>query len=250
SAARARDRVAFARNVRDTRGGGHPQRAPHLGRHLRLPHVGCGAPRPRRAVARSRHSSARVGRRRRRRSEPRRSGPDGIRRAQLPRRQSRERRRGAPQAMIAPRGLLGAALVLWGASTGHFALGVALCIAFEAVRFARGSPQSSRRQILVIRASLFASAALLAYTVAASRFPEALYLWLRWLPLALLPLAALQALAGGSIAWATIGDALRPGHARDVPRGGVDTTYPLLAIILVGAATGNGMDKRFYPAGA
>ena len=39
--------------------------------------------------------------------------------------------------MIAPRGLLGAALVLWGASTGHFALGVALCIAFEAVRFAR-----------------------------------------------------------------------------------------------------------------
>jgi transglutaminase-like putative cysteine protease len=150
--------------------------------------------------------------------------------------------------MIAPRGLLGAAFVLWGASTGHFVLGIAAAIAIEAVRFARGSAQSSRRQIRVIRASVFAAGALLATTVATSRFPEALYLWLRWLPLAILPLALMQALAGGSIAWSVVAEAFRPGRTREAPRGGADTTYALLVIVLIGAGTADAMGKAFYPA--
>jgi len=147
---------------------------------------------------------------------------------------------------MTPRGLLGAAFIVWGFSTAHVAIGIVLAIAFEAMRFAPGPSQPARRQVIVIRASLGAAAALLAYTVVTSRFPEALYTWLRWLPLVLLPLAMLQTRAGGSIAWQAVTEALRPGRASEAPRGAFDTTYLVLVIVLIGAGTGNGLDKWFY----
>jgi transglutaminase-like putative cysteine protease len=137
--------------------------------------------------------------------------------------------------MIAPRGLIGAALVLWGLSTGFLPVAIVLALAYEGARFAPPSPAAARRVTLVGRVVLFAVLAKLAYAALTTAFPEALYIWLKWLPILLLPLPIVQALAGGAISSDALPAPLRPG--RNETRE-VDTTYVYAAITLIGAGTG------------
>ena len=155
---------------------------------------------------------------------------------------------GGQARIITPRGLLGTAFLLWAFSTGQIALGIAFAIAFEALRWAPRASLAPRRQVLVIRACLIAAVTWLGFAVLTSRFPEALYMWLRWLPLAMLPLAMAQTRGGGTIAWQVVMEAVRPRRSVEARPGGLDVTYPALAIVLVGAGTGNALDKWFYVA--
>jgi len=58
--------------------------------------------------------------------------------------------------MMAPRGLIGAALLLWGASVGFLPVAVILALAYEGARFVPPSPAAARRITLVGRIVLFA----------------------------------------------------------------------------------------------
>ena len=137
--------------------------------------------------------------------------------------------------MMAPRGLVGAALVLWGLSTGFLPVAIVLALLYEGARFAPASAAAARRVTLVSRVVLFAVIGKLGYVAVTSAFPEALYTWLKWLPILMLPLPIVQALAGGTIPGSSLPLPLRPGRGetRDV-----DTTYIYAAIVLIGAGTG------------
>ena len=145
--------------------------------------------------------------------------------------------------MTAPRGLVGAALVLWGACVGFLAVSIALALMYEGARFAPPSPVAAKRVRLVGRVVLFAVVAKLGYAAITAPFPEALYTWLKWLPILLLPLPIVQALAGGSISADSLPVPLRPGRGetRDV-----DTTYIYAAIVLVGAGTGAKIQDWYF----
>jgi len=145
--------------------------------------------------------------------------------------------------MMAPRGLVGAVLLLWGASVGFLPVAVVLALAYEGARFAPPSPAAARRVTLVGRVVLFAVVAKLGYSAIANAFPEALYIWLRWLPILVAPLPIVQALAGGEITGDSLPPALRPapGEARTV-----DTTYIYSAIVLVGAGTGAKAEDWYF----
>jgi transglutaminase-like putative cysteine protease len=149
--------------------------------------------------------------------------------------------------MMAPRGLVGAALLLWGASVGFLPVAVVLALAYEGARFAPPSPAAARRVTLVGRAVLFAVIARLGYAAVTTAFPEALYAWLRWLPILLAPLPLVQSLAGGTIPSDTLPVPLRPGRGE---RREVDTTYIYAAIVLVGAGTGAKVEEWYFAAAA
>ena len=149
--------------------------------------------------------------------------------------------------MMAPRGFIAAALLLWGASVGFLPVAVVLALAYEAARFAPPSPAAARRVTLVGRVVLFAVLAKLGYAAVTSPFPQALYTWLKWLPILLLPLPLVQALAGGSISSNTLPLPLRPGRGESTE---IDTTYAYAAIVLVAAGTGSSIDAWFFPAAA
>jgi protein-glutamine gamma-glutamyltransferase len=149
--------------------------------------------------------------------------------------------------MMAPRGLVGAALLVWGASVGFLPVGIVLAAAFEGARFAPPSAAAAKRITLVGRVVLFAVLAKLAYVAVTAPFPNALYTWLKWLPILLAPLPIVQVLAGGSISTSALPIAFRPGRGetRDI-----DTTYIYAAIVLVGAGTGYGLELWFFIATA
>jgi len=148
---------------------------------------------------------------------------------------------------MAPVGLVGAALLLWGASVGFLPVAIGLALACEGARFAPASAAAAKRVRLVGRVVLFAVLAKLGYAAVTSPFPEALYIWLRWLPILLAPLPIVQALAGGKFPGDTLPAPLRPGHgeSRDV-----DTTYIYAAIVLVGAGTGADVASGYFVAAA
>jgi transglutaminase-like putative cysteine protease len=149
--------------------------------------------------------------------------------------------------MMAPRGLVGASLLVWGASVGFLPVAIVLALAFEGARFASPSAAAAKRITLVGRIVLFAVLGKLAYVAVTAPFPGALYTWLKWLPILLAPLPIVQVLAGGAIPSNALPIAFRPGRgqSRDI-----DTTYIYAAIILVGAGTGYGVELWFYIATA
>ncbi|MBC8021509.1 MAG: transglutaminase domain-containing protein [Burkholderiales bacterium] len=149
--------------------------------------------------------------------------------------------------MMTPRGLVGAALLLWGVSVGFLPVAIVLALAYEGARFVSPSAAAMRRVTLVGRFVLFAVLAKLAYAAVSSPFPQALYIWLKWLPILLLPLPLVQALAGGTIATNALPVAMRP-NSRESRE--IDTTYIYTAIVLVGAGTGAAIDAWFFPAAA
>ena len=148
--------------------------------------------------------------------------------------------------MMAPRGLVGAALLLWGASVGYLQVAIPLALAYEASRLVAPSAAASKHMRIVGRVVLFAVIATLAYAAVTSPFPQALYAWLRWLPVVLLPLPIAQALAGGTISSDALPPALRPASGE---KRAVDSTYVYAAIVLVGAGTG-AKAEAWYFAGA
>ena len=141
--------------------------------------------------------------------------------------------------MTAPRGLMGAALLVWGLSVGLAWVGAVLGIAVEALRFAlpSSSPKGARRMVLAIRFVVLAALAKLVYAVVTGQMPQALYTWLQWLPLIALPLPLAQWHAGGTIPSNAFVEALG-GHSRKAPRE-VDTTHFHVALTLIGAGTGS-----------
>ena len=147
--------------------------------------------------------------------------------------------------MIAPRGLIGAALLIWGASVGFLPVAIVLALAYEGSRFAPPSAAAQKRVRLVGRVVVFAVLAKLAYVAVTSSFPEALYVWLRWLPILLIALPIVQSLCGGSISTASLPVPLQPG--RGEPRA-IDTTYIYAAIVLLAAGTGAAIETWFYAA--
>ena len=136
--------------------------------------------------------------------------------------------------MTAPTGLLGAALLLWGVSIGLPWLGVAVGIVLEGARhLAPATPPSPRAQARLVRFTTLAALGALGYAAVARNFPQALYEWLRWLPLLLSPLPLAQALARGPIA-------LRGKVA--------DLTHAYAGVTLVAAGTASGAASWLYAA--
>jgi hypothetical protein len=149
--------------------------------------------------------------------------------------------------MSAPFGLVGFALALWGFSIRLPWLGIGAGIAFEALRLASpsGSAIAARRAPAVIRISLLLALASLCYVVVTQPLPRSLYSWLRWLPVILLPIPALQVIAGrlplSSLARALLLGKETPARDRDV-----DVTHAHAALTLAAAGTGNGAEAWLY----
>lgn len=179
----------------------------------------------------------------------------------------------------APAGLVGAALVLWGLSIGLPWLGAIAGLGFEALRrlaasgrgaqadsaasaasaaSARADPPALRDASAwttpLVRGCAITAAVSLTALLAVQGAPQALYSWLRWLPLVCLPLPLLQCIAGRL----TAGDlrralqrrpaaAARPAEAppRDAA---LDLTHLHAALTLAAAGTGTGAQRWLYPA--
>ena len=150
--------------------------------------------------------------------------------------------------MSAPAGSMGAALALWGFSTGAPIAGIVLGAVLEASRFAQSSAAVASRLPVAIRFIAFAAFAVFAYFAFTTPFPKALYAWLQWLPVVLLPLPLAQFLAGGSIPGAALSRALRPGSPPSPAVERVDATLAFLGVTLVGAAAGATASVWFYAA--
>src|SRR5258708_35861026 len=84
--------------------------------------------------------------------------------------------------MMAPRGLVGAELALWGFALGLPAVGAVLALAFEAARFASPSPRVASRLALVARIALLLAGGSLVLSAVVRRFPHAHNTRLSWLP--------------------------------------------------------------------
>jgi transglutaminase-like putative cysteine protease len=137
--------------------------------------------------------------------------------------------------MIAPRGLLGAALVAWGFAAGLPWLGAALAILVEAIRFSKmrlalGDGALGR----ILRFVFFAVFAALLYALATLRAPQSLYTWLRWLPIFVLPLPILQSLLGGMLRTPS-----------GIP---FDTTHAFAACCLIAAGTAGNAESWYFAA--
>jgi transglutaminase-like putative cysteine protease len=161
--------------------------------------------------------------------------------------------------MRTPLGMMGAALALWGFSIDAPVVGILLGLALEGTRFLPYSAAASSRLVLVIRIVVLVALAKLAYSAVASPFPQALYTWLRWLPVILLPLPMLQAVAGGSIPNAAVERAMLRHARRDGNPDGapayaevtsIDITYAYVAVTLIAAGTGSAVERWFYIAAA
>jgi hypothetical protein len=152
--------------------------------------------------------------------------------------------------MSAPPFLAGAALVLWGFALGTPLFGVALAIAMEAARWIPGAQRLARpgARVAAVRMALALVVITLGYAAATSRFPEALYLWLKTLPLALAPLFIAQVAGREGYPLAAVWDALRKGTGRYAGERRIDFTYAYVAAVLLSAGTGNKLEALFYGA--
>ena len=148
---------------------------------------------------------------------------------------------------MAPRGLVGAALVLWGISIRLPWLGIAAGAAYEGLRLATPSPARGEALLApVVRTTVAMVLATFAYAAATQSMPQAMYAWLRWLPMVALPLAAVQALAG-SVPLSGLSRALRfaaPANAE--AQGEVDLSHAHAALTLAAAGTGTGAQAWLY----
>jgi transglutaminase-like putative cysteine protease len=147
--------------------------------------------------------------------------------------------------MRAPTGLVATALALWGWSVGHLALGLVLGAAYEVSHVASPSPAVAARLPLVMRACGLAVLVLLGYVIATQSLPHSLYTWLRWLPVVLLPVAALGQLAGG-VRESHLRHALGRAPGERESNQEIDVTHAYAALALGAAGTGNGAHPWLY----
>jgi hypothetical protein len=152
----------------------------------------------------------------------------------------------------APPWLTGAALVLWGASIGLLPLGLALGLACEGLRLLprreeRAAAKADAMAILAVRAWGGAVLGVLAMAVVLRGLPEALYLWLRWLPAVSAPLLGVAAFMGGlRVHHFTL--AVRPSLVVEGAGRRVDLPVLLAAVALAAAGTGTAAPGWLYPA--
>jgi protein-glutamine gamma-glutamyltransferase len=138
--------------------------------------------------------------------------------------------------MMAPPLLVAAALLAWGSAGNSLPLAAILAAGFELARAAgpRDNPLRGRERT-VIRIALVAGVALFVGAGITQKFPGAIYLALRGLPLVLLPVAVMQVLS----------------ERRAIALWGqVDATHLLAASALVGAAATDPNARWFYVAAA
>ena len=151
--------------------------------------------------------------------------------------------------MMAPPLLVGAALLAWAYAGNPIVLAAVLAVAFEAARAAgpRENPLRGREPIL-IRIALVAGAALFVGAAITQKFPGAIYLALRGMPLVLFPIAVMQVLSERR---AIDADSVRASLAlRPTGRGDLDATHLFAASALVGAAATDPNARWFYVAAA
>jgi len=148
---------------------------------------------------------------------------------------------------IVPPLLVGACLLAWGYAGNPMALAAVVAAAFELARLAGPRESVLRgREVLVIRIALIAGAALFVGAAVTQKFPAALYLALRGLPLVIFPVAAMQLLAEGRV---LRNDSLRAAVGLGPGRGGdLDATHLFAAAVLVGAGATDPAARWFYPA--
>ncbi|HET7729855.1 MAG TPA: DUF4129 domain-containing transglutaminase family protein [Usitatibacter sp.] len=149
--------------------------------------------------------------------------------------------------MNAPFGLVGAALALWGLSIRQPWLGIGAGLAFEALRLASpvGSAIVTRRATAVIRICMLLALAWLGYLMATEALPRSLYNWLRWLPAILLPIPALQVIAG-RLPLSILARSLRPAKRTPAQDRDIDLTHAYAAITLAAAGTDTGTQAWLY----
>jgi transglutaminase-like putative cysteine protease len=148
--------------------------------------------------------------------------------------------------MMAPRGLVGLCAAAWGVALGYPILGVILGVFLEGFRFTRvRAPLADRTVARVLRVTFLLAIIAFVALIATQRAPHSLYMWLRALPILLLPLPVLQILCGGELGYAALLQALRfgdPGSDPGVrPRGQTpqrwDATHGYALCCLVAAGT-------------
>jgi len=126
-------------------------------------------------------------------------------------------------------------------------VGVFLALLAEAARMTSlASLAAPARLARIVRWCIVFAFVALAYFIVTGRMPQALYAWLRWLPVILLPLPIAQSLAGGPIPSSAFVSALRPGAGEVQQPSPIDTTFAFIAITLVAAAAGGRIEPWFY----
>ena len=98
--------------------------------------------------------------------------------------------------MSAPAGLLAAALLVWGWSTGLVVVAIVLAVAVEVARATRIGERLARREDVVARSSSVAAAGFLVYALVVESPPQSLYTWLKYLPFLLSPMPAISRYRG------------------------------------------------------
>ena len=124
--------------------------------------------------------------------------------------------------MSAPAGLLAAALLVWGWSTGLVVVAIVLAVAVEVARATRIGERLARREDVVARSSSVAAAGFLVYALVVESPPQSLYTWLKYLPFLLSPMPAISRYRG------------------------FDTTHAYAAITLAAAGTETGAAPWLY----
>lgn len=149
--------------------------------------------------------------------------------------------------MIAPRGLVGLALAAWGWAIGFPALGIALGVLFEALRFV--APRLALSDLALarlLRVTFIAAIAAFAYSIATQRAPQSLYAWLRWLPIFFVPLPFLQVALGGELGVTALRQSLRFGGkplANDPRAWDATHAYALCCLVAMGTSP---VAERWY----
>jgi hypothetical protein len=150
--------------------------------------------------------------------------------------------------MIAPPFLVGAALLAWGYAGNSVVLAIVVGAIYELARFLGPRDMFLRgREPLVIRIALITVLALFIGAGVTQKFPNAIYMALRGLPLAIFPVAVLQVLAEGRRIPAGI---LRKDRQRASEGPAVEITHLFAATALIGAAATDPAARWFYPAAA
>jgi len=153
--------------------------------------------------------------------------------------------------MTAPRGLIGAALAYWGYALGLAPLGIAAGLGIEALTLLPAHPlRPGAPAAAILRLATAAAVLALAYAAATLRMPEALYAWVRWLPLLLVAFPATQRLSRAGLSPALLAKVFGPARAPPPEAPPVDVTHAYVAICLVAAGAAAPSARGFYPAAA
>jgi transglutaminase-like putative cysteine protease len=151
--------------------------------------------------------------------------------------------------MMAPRGLLGLCAAVWGVALGFPIVGVALGIFLEGFGFVRvRAPLSEATVAVVLRATFLLAIIAFAILIATQRAPLSLYLWLRALPILLLPLPILQTLSGGELGYAALRHSLRFSGAPVPDERRWDATHGYALGCLLGAGTSSTAGEWYFEA--